>query len=302
MITKDRFQNKNIAIEYFRKHSQDDYRKIKTSNLSIEKQTEKINQSINLTHKKLIDDLEFAAKLEGWTNKIRLLNELCIYYAKTVVMIERRHSIRKYNYMDFSRRMGELWENFCKLCFKYPINKDIEHYSPPSFDDVKSLIACNFEQALTVRSLPEEARKLLRYNQDQLVSVLTSGDIATELDLHFKLNDTIHNIDFKTGFNSNEKGNFNRLQMVASIYHELLPEKHKCTLFIRSTKNNNYLDRLRNSPYWEVYCGDDTYKKLAELSKFDLLTWKKENVSFLQDLNTSVQKHIVTEKLTPYIW
>src|SRR5699024_9928190 len=37
-------------------------------------------------------------------------------YSSYVVMIEERNRIKNYEYMDFSRRMGELWEPFCKIC------------------------------------------------------------------------------------------------------------------------------------------------------------------------------------------
>jgi len=49
-------------------------------------------------------------------------------------------------------------------------------------------------------------------------SLVSSGEIQLELDLHFSINDQKYVVDFKSGFGSNEKGNTNRLLLVATIY------------------------------------------------------------------------------------
>ncbi|GAG80730.1 unnamed protein product, partial [marine sediment metagenome] len=51
-------------------------------------------------------------------------------------MIESRNEVWPYEYMTFSRRIGELWEPFCKLCFDYPL-KDLTLFIPPLFSEVK---------------------------------------------------------------------------------------------------------------------------------------------------------------------
>ncbi|AUO79553.1 hypothetical protein BSP10_150 [Bacillus phage BSP10] len=48
--------------------------------------------------------------------------------------------------------------------------------------------------------------------------LVVSGEIKLESDLHFEKDGVKYNVDFKSGFNSNEKGNTNRLLMVGSIY------------------------------------------------------------------------------------
>lgn len=51
-----------------------------------------------------------------------LLDEiLIITYASYIVMLDARNSVWPYEYMAFARRIGELWEPFCKLPFEYPI-------------------------------------------------------------------------------------------------------------------------------------------------------------------------------------
>ena len=42
-----------------------------------------------------------------------------ITYACYVVMLESRNEVWPYDYMAFSRRVGELWEPFCKLCLNF---------------------------------------------------------------------------------------------------------------------------------------------------------------------------------------
>ncbi len=60
----------------------------------------------------------------GLTNGIQLTNQnYMITYTNDVVMLESRNSVWKYEYMSFSRRVGELWEPFCKLCFNYPLTQ-----------------------------------------------------------------------------------------------------------------------------------------------------------------------------------
>ena len=73
----------------------------------------------------LIEVVEQKSKKENWTNKEILECILMVTYCNYVVMLEIRHSVWPYEYMAFSKRIGKLWEPFCKLAFEYPIN-DLE--------------------------------------------------------------------------------------------------------------------------------------------------------------------------------
>lgn len=72
------------------------------------------------------------------------------------------------------------------------------------------------------------------------------------------------NADCKSGFGSNKKGNTNRLLLVASIYQHIEPEDYRCLLLVRAPgdENNHYLQILKRSDLWEVYCGAETYPKM----------------------------------------
>lgn len=302
LLEKDTFQNTQNAISHFKDLMEPDISSISQRKSDASTKAKESNEAIDRHYKKLITEVNKKSAEESWSNVDRLLNLLSIGYAKTIVMIESRHNFRKYHYMDFSRRLGELWEPFCKLCFEFPINEAIESPELISFDEVQELMNANFLRALNLNKLPTESVDLLKNHNAQLMSILTSGDVSTKLDLHFKLGDVHHNVDFKTGFNSNEKGNVNRLKFVASIYKEIVPGNQHCTLFVRSDKNNNYLTKLMESKLWDVYCGDDTYSKIKEYSGFDLLDWRNNHMRFLEDVSSVLREHLEKNELTKYIW
>ena len=78
-------------------------------------------------------------------------------------------------------------------------------------------------------------------------------------------------VDFKSGFSSNEKGNTNRLLLVATIYQSL-GANYRCCLFVRTSEvgNNSYFQTLKSSGIWEAYCGSESYTKIKEYSGFDV--------------------------------
>ncbi len=133
--------------------------------------------------------------------------------------------------------------------------------------------------------------------------LVTSGEIKLELDLHFTHNNVRHVVDCKSGFGSNEKGNTNRLLLVASIYRNIEPQQYRCMLFVRSAEdvNNNYLQTLKRSGLWEVYCGTETYPKVLEFSGFDLGQWITNNVRWADDLAQDFYEYLTDNDLTKYL-
>ena len=122
------------------------------------------------------------------------------------------------------------------------------------------------------------------------------------MDLHFKQSGNHYNCDFKSGFSSNEKGNTNRLLMVASIYR-LISSKEKMILFVRQKEedNNHYLQTLKNSGYWKIYCADNAYRKIMKFTGFDLRKWLDENVLWEQDISEEFRKHLIKNDLLKYL-
>jgi hypothetical protein len=122
------------------------------------------------------------------------------------------------------------------------------------------------------------------------------------LDLHFKQGGQFYDVDYKSGFSSNEKGNTNRLLLVASIYNSL-PDKHNNLIFVRQKEeeNNHYLQTLKNSKYWDVYCADDAYEKIKEFTGFDLKNWMNTHMIWVDDISPDFRKYLKDNDLLKYL-
>jgi hypothetical protein len=142
---------------------------------------------------------------------------------------------------------------------------------------------------------------LLSY-YERVWSLVGSGEVKLELDLHFARKDKKYVVDFKSGFGSNEKGNTNRLLLVASAY-KVLDEGHICQIYVRTEEegNNNYLRILKRSQLWEVYCGKEVYQKIQEVTGFDLAKWLKINAKWSADFMPSTYKHFEDHDLIRFL-
>ncbi len=145
----------------------------------------------------------------------------------------------------------------------------------------------------------EEKQELKRY-YNKVWSLVSSGEIQLELDLHFSYNDQKYVVDFKSGFGSNEKGNTNRLLLVATIYQNL-DENYKCLLFVRAEENNSYFNTLKNSGIWDAYCGNEAYQKVKEYSGYNLKLWTEKNIDWATDFNTETTAHLTAGNLLQYL-
>jgi hypothetical protein len=225
-----------------------------------------------------------------------------ITYTNYVVMLEKRNSIWEYDYMSFSRRIGELWEPFCKLCFTYPL-RGIRTYVPPLFSNVQRELTTEITTYINQLNIqPDEKLKLKRY-YDKVWGLVTSGEIKLECDLHFGDGDVKYVVDFKSGFGSNEKGNTNRLLLVGSIYRNIETELYRCLIFVRSTENNNYLATLSSSGLWDTTCGVDTYTRIHQFTGYDIYQWINKNIDWMNDFSVEMREVVVRKKLGEYlIW
>ena len=214
-------------------------------------------------------------------------------------MLEVRHSIWPYEYMAFSRRIGELWEPFCKLAFEYPVN-DLELFVPPLFADVKKQLADEIEEYIDGLNLKNEEKDQLIKYYNKVWSLVMSGEIQLELDLHFIFEGKKYVVDFKSGFGSNEKGNTNRLLLVASIYDNL-EDNYEPLIFVRASENNNYFNTLKNSGIWSAYSGAETYNELHKYSGFNISDWISQNVNWSEDLNDDFIEHLKSNDLLQYL-
>ncbi len=288
-------------LSYFRDRASEALTVIKSkfAETQSDKRARAINESLNQTKSALITTILQQAEKEKWTNKEKLECILMVTYCNIVVMIESRNSVRPYEYMDFSRRVGELWDPFCKLCFYYPIN-DISLFIPPLFSEVKKKMTDEIADYIDNLTITAEEKQELKIYYDKVWSLVSSGEIQLELDLHFLHNDQKYVVDFKSGFGSNEKGNTNRLLLVATIYQNL-DENYKCLLFVRAEENNSYFNTLKNSGIWEAYCGNEAYEKIKTHSGYDLKLWTDTNIDWANDFNNETITHFTDKNLLQYL-
>jgi hypothetical protein len=297
-------KNKKIdVLNYFRNRAEEFLSEIKLNygNTQFKEQASAINKSLIETKDNLLATLLQKANAENWTNKEKLECILMITYTNYIVMLEARNDVWPYEYMTFSRRIGELWEPFCKLCFSYPTN-NVSLFVPPLFSEVKQKLSDEIEEYIDKLKISAEEKTQLKKYYHKVWGLVTSGEIKLELDLHFISNNQKFVVDFKSGFGSNEKGNTNRLLLVASIYQNL-EENYKCMIFVRAADNNHYFQTLKNSGIWDAYSGNKAYAKMKEYSGFDIKNWIDTHVDWEHDFKAETIQYFQENNLTQYlIW
>lgn len=304
-IDENLHSRKEEVLNHLRERAQESYGEvIRTYGESeYKKRAGAINKRIIASADNIKTIILQKAITHNWCKIKMLQNILLVTYCSYVIMIEFRNRAWPYEYMAFSRRIGELWEPFCKLCFDYPIRQDIELYEAPLFSDVKELLQTEIRSYIAALAISDQQKHELISYYDKVWSLVTSGEIKLELDLHFQISNAIYNVDFKSGFQSNEKGNTNRLLLVASIYKNIVQGNNNCLLFVRANEdeNNHYLQTLKNSKIWDVYCGTETYKQIKTYSGFDLSAWIQENINWSGDFTQDTANYFQANGLERYL-
>lgn len=300
-VNKEIANNKEQLLIYFRDRSSEFLAEVNSEygNKEFRKKAKKLNRLLRKARTTIIEIIEQKGKKEQWKTKEILECVLMVTYCNYVVMLEVRHSVWSYDYMTFSRRIGELWEPFCKLTFEYPIN-DLELFVPPLFTDVKKQLVNEIEDYINgLNLIDEEKRQLIEY-YTKVWSLVMSGEIKLELDLHFIFEGKKYIVDFKSGFGSNEKGNVNRILLVGSAY-KILEDDYEPLILVRSEENNNYFNTLKNSEVWSAFSGSETYNELQKYSGFNIRSWIHQNINWTEDLDDSFVKHLEENNLTQYL-
>lgn len=300
-VTRSIRSSKGSVLDYFRNRSTEFLAEVNEEFgiTQYKQKARRLNTLLVRTKNNLIEIVEQKAKKEDWSNEELLEGVLMVTYCNNVVMLELRHSVWPYEYMAFSRRIGELWEPFCKLAFEYPVN-DLELFVPPLFSEVKKKLATEIEDYINTLNLSQKEKDQLLKYYNKVWGLVTSGEIKLELDLHFIYEGKKYVVDFKSGFGSNEKGNTNRLLLVASIYHNL-EEGYEPLIFVRSPENNNYFNTLKNSGIWSAFSGAETYDEINKYSGYDIKNWIKNNISWENDLNAVFSKYLNDNNLSQYL-
>lgn len=303
-INKELKRNKTGLLAYFRSRANEILSELALNYApaDFKKKASALNKAIIQCKENLLAIVYEYAKTEHWSNQELLESVLMITYTNDVVMLEARNSIWEYEYMAFSRRVGELWEPFCKLCFIYPLT-NIRLFVPPLFEEVKRNLTTeisNYIDGLRIKT--KEKAQLKRY-YNKVWGLVTSGEIQLECDLHFTDGANKYIVDFKSGFGSNEKGNTNRLLLVGSIYQNIETDNFKCLIFVRSTENNHYLTTLQNSGVWEISCGVGTYERIRDFTGYDIHEWIISNIDWMNDFSQHMRETILRNGLENYlIW
>jgi hypothetical protein len=290
--------NKTHLLVLFRDKAADFYEEIEMSTLTYKDKAATLNRKIVQFRENYIQ--EIISQLRDYENKLEQV--LLITYVSYIVMLEYRNKLWAYDYMAFSRRVGELWEPFCKLSFEYPVN-ELTIYIPPNIEDVKHTLKKEISELVdNLNIAQDEKTKLFQYYQAIWALIDNGGNISLTLDLHFEQYAQYYDVDYKSGFSSNEKGNTNRLLLVASIYKSL-PDTHNNLIFVRQKEeeNNHYLQTLKNSGLWDVYCSDDTYTKIAEFTGFDIRQWMTENMDWSNDIVPDFKNYLAANDLLKYL-
>ncbi|MEM6316998.1 MAG: hypothetical protein AAF960_04970 [Bacteroidota bacterium] len=162
------------------------------------------------------------------------------------------------------------------------------------------MLADEIEEYINGLALTDEEKEQLIKYYNKVWSLVMSGEIQLELDLHFIFEEKKYVVDFKSGFGSNEKGNTNRLLLVASVYQNL-EDDYEPLIFVRAAENNNYFNTLKNSGIWSAFSGEDTYVELHRYSGYDIRNWINENINWTEDLNDNFVTHLQENELLQYL-
>lgn len=263
---------------------------VKSEGHSSKQSAQRVNALVALERGNLIKSLEdVPADHRGRA-------ALLIQYCTTVVGLEYRHSVWPYEYMAFSRRIGELWEAFCRTAWTYPLNPAVKGLKAPAFSDVRSSLLNRVTTNIGAHDKGEE----IMVDVSTLFEIV--GDVNMKEDEVFTVNNVPHVIDFKSGFGSNEKGNMLRLLTVGRAY-KIWDSRTELMLLVRQEANNNYLQVLRRSGLWSVYTGDGTYNKIHELTGADIKAVRDEAVDWRADLTPRFYAYLKSQPtdLTTYL-
>jgi hypothetical protein len=184
---------------------------------------------------------------------------LVLQYCCSVASLEYRHRVWPYEYMAFSRRVGELWEAFCSAAWDFPSRPEVARIDIPAFVTVRDALSARIRGNIGEHGKRDE----ILHDVDILFEII--GDINMNEDEVFHVGDIPHVVDFKSGFGSNEKGNMLRLQTVGKAYR-IWNHQTRLLLLVRQEENNNYLNVLRRAGLWEVHTGTKAYEQISALT------------------------------------
>jgi len=302
-ITPQTTQEKHRLLTYFRERGEERLSELRQEigNANFKKLATGVNKAVSSSLDAFREVIISKSSSENWSDIDRLRSVLSATYCAQVAMLDLRNQVWPYEYMAFSRRIGELWERFVHIPFSYAVT-NVDPFVPPLFSEVRSNLKQEIEEYISELPLSDDEKESLLEYYEKVWVLVDSGEISLQLDLHACIEGTKVNIDFKSGFGSNEKGNTNRLLMVATIYQNL-DEAYENVLLVRAREdlNNHYFQTLKNSEVWDAYCGEEAYQKIGEYTGFDLKEWISENIDWDNDLLPETVSHLSANNLMGYL-
>jgi hypothetical protein len=249
---------------------------------------------------KLVNAAISAAR-QGFVHRIAALPvaerpdaALTLQYCCSVASLEYRHSVWPYEYMAFSRRVGELWQAFCNSAWDLPSRPGVKRIAMPSFDTVRGELLGRITDNLDGHEKRDDVLK------DVATLFEIVGDINMSEDEVFSVDDVPHVIDFKSGFGSNEKGNMVRLLTVGRAYKIWNPDT-RLMLLVRQDENNNYLKVLKRSGLWDVHTGDNAYAQISQLTGADMQAVRRDVIDWDADLSPDFVAFLGANNLRGYL-
>lgn len=264
--------------------------RIGRENLPHQQKAQKVNALVSQERDRLVEDLARLPEAERGTAA------LVVQYCCTAVGLEYRHRVWPYEYMAFSRRIGELWEAFCCTAWTYPTDPTVRRIEAPDFADVRRSLLNRMTHNIGAH---EKSKEIM---EDVATLFEIVGDVNMREDEVFIKGETPHVIDFKSGFGSNEKGNMLRLITVGRAY-KIWDHRTELLLLVRQDENNNYLRVLRRSGLWAVLTGRDTYRKIEELTGADIQAVRDTTIDWRADLSQEFYDYLKQQPtdLTTYL-
>jgi hypothetical protein len=221
---------------------------------------------------------------------------LVLQYCCSVASLEYRHKVWPYEYMAFSRRVGELWEAFCSAAWDFPSRPAVVRCAIPDFATVRDVLSAQIKGNIGEHNKRDEIIQDVNILWDII------GNINMNEDEVFRVGDIPYVIDFKSGFGSNEKGNTQRLLTVGKAYRIWNPQT-RLLLLVRQEENNNYLNVLRRAGLWEVHTGTKAYEQVSALTGADMQTVRDTIIDWPTDLSPKLYEFLTNADLTNYlIW
>lgn len=302
-VTPNTTQDKQALLRYFRERGEEKLSELRQEfgNQYYKQLADGVNKAIGASLDAFREVIIDKSDSDGWADDDRLCSILTSTYCAQVAMLDLRNQVWPYEYMAFSRRIGELWERFVHIPFSYAVT-NVSPFVPPLFSEVRANLRREIEEYIQELPLTEEQKNDLLEYYEKVWVLVDSGEISLQLDMHAEISGKKVNIDFKSGFGSNEKGNTNRLLMVATIYKNL-EDDYESVLLVRAREdlNNHYFKTLKNSEVWEAFCGEEAYGKIGEFTGFDLRNWISQNIDWENDLLPETVSHLTESNLMGYL-